>query len=423
MPTPMDRAPSPDIPWQAIPKQRYTSPEFAEQEWRHLWSKVWLLAGHESELRVHGDYITFDIGPESILITRQADGHLKAAHNVCMHRGNRLCNSGNGHEQRFFCKFHGWQYALDGTLRRAHDAERFPMGTPGTEFNLKPVTCETWCGFIFISLNPHVESLQEYLGIIPEHLGPYGFEHWKIDTFLTIEIDCNWKTSVDAFNEVYHLAATHTWTLPFSDDVNTTYDCYDKHTRMIMPEITASPRHSAAGTVSKEAKELFLARAGIDITNFDGDIHAARGAFANAIRSTADFTGADFSDLNEQQMCDDFHYTLFPNVTFNIHSAFTWVFLHRPHPTDPNKMYFDFFNLVNAPKLDVEKPQRKHFTATPDFRVGDIAVQYALLDEDLYNLPRIQQGMKSSAFESLYLNEQEIRILHFHHTLMKYLES
>ena len=84
----------------------------------------------------------------------------------------------------------------------------------------------------------------------------------------TIEIECNWKTSIDAFNEAYHLSATHTWTLEFSDDVNTLYDCYDKHTRMIFPEVQASPRHEGAGTVTRGIRDLFLARVGVDVANF-----------------------------------------------------------------------------------------------------------------------------------------------------------
>ena len=78
--------------------------------------------------------------------------------------------------------------------------------------------CDTWAGFVFVNLNPNAESLLDFLGAIPEHLDPYHFENWKIGYDCTVEIECNWKTSVDAFNEAYHVSATHTWTLEFSDD-------------------------------------------------------------------------------------------------------------------------------------------------------------------------------------------------------------
>jgi hypothetical protein len=119
-------------------------------------------------------------------------------------------------------------------------------------------------------------------------------------------------------------------------------------------------------------------------------------------------------------MCDDFHYTIFPNVTFNTHSLFTWVFTHRPHPTDPNRMYFDFLSLLRAPAQDVPRPEKEHYSTANGDRLEGRCEGGELMDEDLYNLPRIQAGMRSRAFESLHLGEQEIRIRHFHRTLEGY---
>jgi phenylpropionate dioxygenase-like ring-hydroxylating dioxygenase large terminal subunit len=339
-----------------------------------------------------------------------------------MHRGNRLREPGRGHTEKFSCLFHGWQYALDGTLLAVLDPESFPQGAPASRLSLRPVRCETWAGFVFVSLNPAVEPLREYLGIVPEHLDGYGFERWKIAFDCTIEIECNWKTSVDAFNEAYHISATHPWTIAFSDDTRTVYDCYDKHTRMIYPELQVSLRHPGAGTVTPEIRELFLERVGV--TDFTGTTEAeARAAFADAIRAMAPALGADVSRLSEAQMCDDFHYTIFPNVTFNTHSMFVWVFTHRPHPDDPNKMMFDFLNLVNTPAADLERPCKVQLRAADGDTMGGRLEGGELLDEDLYNLPRIQQGMRSAAFRELHLGTQEVRIRHFHDTLMRYVGS
>ncbi len=420
-PTPMAKAPEPALAYVPIPKQRYTSADFARLEWERMWTRVWLLAGRESDAAAPGDYFTFEIGPESVLVIRQPDGSLAARHNVCMHRGTRLREPGRGHASEFRCLFHGWRYGLDGRLLEALDAHCFEQGVPADRLSLRPVRCETWAGFVFVSLDPEAMPLREYLGVIPEHLDPYHFERWKLAFDCTIEIECNWKTSVDAFNEAYHLSATHTWTLEFSDDVNTVYDCYPHHTRMIFPEVQASPRHPGAGTVTAGMRDMFLKRVGVE--NFAGGPREARAAFAEAIRKLGPALGADFSELNESQMCDDFHYTIFPNVTFNTHSMFVWVFTHRPHPDDPNKMYFDFWNLVNTPNQEVPRPE-KHFFRTAD---GDTLAGVCdggdLLDEDLYNLPRIQRGMRSAAFEALHLSKQEVRILHHHDVLMQYLEK
>jgi nitrite reductase/ring-hydroxylating ferredoxin subunit len=419
----MAKAPEPALAYVPIPKERYTSAEFARLEWERMWTKVWLLAGRESDAPAPGDYLTFEIGPESVLVVRQRDGSLAARYNVCMHRGNRLREPGRGHAGEFRCLFHGWQYDLDGTLLRALDPHCFPQGVPAERLSLRPVRCETWAGFVFVCLDPKAPPLREYLGVIPEHLDPYGFERWKLSFDCTIEIECNWKTSVDAFNEAYHLSSTHAWTTEFSDDVNTVYDCYERHTRMIFPEVQASPRHPGAGTITPGIRDLFLKRVGVDVAQLVGGPKEARAAYAEAIRKLGPALGADFSGLNEAQMCDDFHYTIFPNVTFNTHSLFVWVFTHRPHLEDPNKMYFDFWNLVNAPSQEIPRPEKKLFRTADGDTLAGVCEGGDLMDEDLYNLPRIQRGMNSAAFEALHLGTQEVRILHHHDTLMRYVEG
>ena len=420
--TPMERAPVPNLGHDLIPKERYTSAEFARLEWERMWTKVWLLAGRESDLRSPGDYFTFEIGPESILIVRQADGSIAARFNVCMHRGNRLCEPGRGHVSRAFtCMFHGWQYGLDGALVRATDAHSFPQGVPAAELSLRPVACDTWGGFVWVSLNPRPEPLREYLGVIPEHLDPYHFDEWAIAHDVTVEVPCNWKTSVDAFNEAYHIMATHSWTLEFTDDVNTVYDCYDRHTRMIFPEAQPSPRHPGRGTLTPKIKEWFLAPRGIAPDSVE-TVAEGRAAIAEAVRRQGPGLGCDFSEMSESQLNDDFHYTIFPNVTFNIHAQFNWVFTHRPHPDDPNRMYFDFVNLVRSPALDVPRPKRELRRVEDGASLADIPGGN-VLDEDMFNLPRIQAGMRSVAFRGLYLSSQEIRIRHFHDMLMRYVEG
>lgn len=416
--TPMERAPDPKLGTAPIPKLRYTSSAYAALEWERMWTKVWLLAGRASDVPEPGDYFTFEIGPESILVIRQRDGSIAARYNVCMHRGNRLREPGRGHAELFSCLFHGWKYDIDGRLVEVLDPQSFPQGCDGLD--LREVRCDTWGGFVFVTLDPDAEPLRDHLGVIPEHLDPYRFEVWKVAFDATIEIECNWKTSVDAFNEAYHLSATHTWTLEFSDDVNTRYDCYDRHTRMIFPEVQASPRHPGAGTVTPGIRDMFLARVGVDTGAFRGGPAQARAAYAEAVRKLSPSLGCDFSGLNASQMCDDFHYTLFPNVTFNAHSLFTWVFTHRPHPEDPNRMYFDFLSLLNAPAQDVPRPEKVHLRTRDGDTLAGRCEGGELMDEDLYNLPRIQAGMRSRAFEGLHLGDQEVRIRHFHRALERY---
>ena len=77
-PTPLERAPRPELGTERIPKERYTSPEFAAREWERMWTRAWLLAGFESDIPEPGDYFTFEIGNESILVVRQGSGEIAA---------------------------------------------------------------------------------------------------------------------------------------------------------------------------------------------------------------------------------------------------------------------------------------------------------------------------------------------------------
>ena len=319
MPTPMERAPDPGLEYAPIPKERYN--ERGVRPTRvgaPCGPRCGSARGALPISRSRGDYFTLELGPESILVIKQHDGSIRARYNVCMHRGNRLREPGRGHAKKFSCLFHGWEYKIDGSLELALDEECFPQGVDRKKLSLRPVLCDTWAGFVFVNLDPDAAPLVDYLGVIPEHLGPYHFEDWKVSYDCTIEIDCNWKTCVDAFNEAYHLAATHTWTLEFSDDTRTVYDCYDHHTRMIFPEVQASLRHPGANTVTPGIRDMFLKRIGLE--SFEGDWQDARKAFAEQTLKIGPTLGANLSELNESQLCDDFHYTIFPNMTFNTHA-------------------------------------------------------------------------------------------------------
>ena len=123
----------------------------------------------------------------------------------------------------------------------------------------------------------------------------------------------------------------------------------------------------------------------------------------------------DLSEIRDEQLLDDYHYTIFPNVTLNVHGRGFWLFRHRPHPTDPNKMLFDFQDYMRWPASlgPRERPAHRR-----DVQGGtSLGI---VLDQDLYNLPRVQAGMRSRGFEGLLLNRQERRIRHFHRVLESY---
>ncbi len=420
--TPLERAAIPELGTQKIAKSRYISRAFAKLEERHLWPRVWQLAGIERDLVTAGDYFTYEIGKESVIVGRQPSGEIRAFHNVCMHRGNRLVEPGTGHVRSFTCLYHAWRYGVDGELEKALDAETFKQGCSGEELRLQEVRCELWGGFVWINLDSGAMPLADYLGVIPEHLDPYHFEEMKIANEYTLEIACNWKTSMDAFHESYHIFGTHPDTLDVNDDVNVPLDCYDLHSRMILQLGVASPRHPDHGKVNDRIKEHFLARAGIDPDTFDGGALDVRPAVARSVREVqGPAMGIDFSELDDSQLIDDYHYSIFPNVTFNIFGRSAWLFRHRPNPADPDKMYFDFYNLIRLPSADLPRPAKEICVSTDDLVLEPLGGGGELLAQDTFNLPRIQQGMHSAGFSGLHLGEQEIRIRHFHRNLDRFI--
>jgi phenylpropionate dioxygenase-like ring-hydroxylating dioxygenase large terminal subunit len=416
-PTPVEKTIEPDLGHERIPKERYVSPDFAALEWERMWTRVWLLAGCEADVAKPGDWFTFEIGRESVIVARDRADALHAHFNVCLHRGNRLCEPGRGSSPTFSCRYHAWEWNLDGTLRKATDAKDFGQGLP-PDLRLGALRVETWGGFVWVTMDPQAEPLAEYLGVIPEHLAPYRFDEHALVDDVTLEIDCNWKTCVDAFNEAYHVQGTHPELLEYSDDVNVQIDLYGKHSRFIYPVGTPSPRLGTQRAIPRWLGDIVMRGVGLDPETFEGTVAEVKSAVVRKSREIGEQLGMDLSALRDEQMLDDYHYTIFPNVTLNIHGRGFWLFRHRPHPSDPNKMYFDFQDYLRWPASLGERERPAHRT---DVQGGtSLGV---VLDQDLYNLPRVQAGMRSRAFEGLILNSQERRIRHFHRTLESYLRE
>ena len=412
--TPLEKTIEPDMGAGLIPKERYLSRDFAEREWNHMWTKVWLLAGVERDVATPGDWFTFDLGRESIIVTRARDGHLHAHFNVCLHRGNRLCEPGRGQAQTFTCRYHAWEWNLDGSLRCATDVRDFPQGVP-PDLRLGALRVDTWGSFVWVSMDPNIEPLAEYLGVIPSHLAPYHFDEHVLVDDVTLALHCNWKTCVDAFNEAYHVQGTHPELLEYSDDVNVQIDLYGKHSRFIYPVGSPSPRLGPLTRIPHWLREIVMRGVGIDPDTFTGGVADVKPAVLAASRRLATDLGMQVDALRDEQLLDDYHYTVFPNVTLNIHGRGFWLFRHRPHPTDPDQMLFDFQDWLRWPASLGPRERPVHRT-----NVDGGTSLGVVLDQDLFNLPRVQAGMHSQAFPGLFLSTQERRIRHFHRVLEQY---
>lgn len=410
--TPLEKAADPDLPYEIIAKERYTDSGFMQLEWERMWSRIWLLGCMEQDLRETGDYVVTDIGPESILIVRQEDGGVRAFYNVCQHRGNQLREEGSGHAESFQCAYHHWEYHLDGSFKRIPDLETFPQGSPCT--GLEELPCDSWGSMVFFSLDPEVEPLLDYLENIPEHLGPYQFEKMARDRHVTVEWDCNWKASVDAFNESYHVQGIHPQLLWHLDDLDIQIDTYGRHNRYLIKFATLSPRINRPPDIPPGIKHL-MKEGGMDPADYYGRVTDVRHDLQQFKREHAAEQGKDYSRLHDAQLTDDFHYLIFPNITMNVHADDYWIFRQRPHATDPNKCFFDIWTFKLVPEGE-EWPELPEFK---QFKHGEKSIGL-VLDQDAANLPGVQKGMNSKGFRGLWLGKQELRIRHFHKVLDDY---
>lgn len=412
---------------------RYWSTEFAEREWEHMWKKVWHVGGRVSQLEEPGDFITHEFMHESILMVKQEDGSIKAFFNVCMHRGNRLVNvEEGGVADVITCPYHGWQWALNGDLKWVLDPEDFSQGNPCGKLTLKEVRCDTWGGFIFWSFDPEAKPLLDYLHPIPELLGNRDLENYTRVVWMTLKVNTNWKFASDNFNEAYHIPSVHPQFMPMIDDHYTTtiFEMYPSgHNRMI-EKLQPSSR-----TESKESIEPLWAEVlgawDIDPENFKGTAQEGRIALQKARREKGPERGFHYADkLTEDELTDQFHHTLFPNLTLTATFEGLHVFRTEPNPEDPNWSTFDYWYLVPDVEGETEvatlsgmRPyeQAERETGSYTDYQAEIA-QGDFLTQDLSLAETQQRGLRSMAFEDVYLADQETRVRRFHEVLNDYLE-
>jgi nitrite reductase/ring-hydroxylating ferredoxin subunit len=99
----------------SLPQALYVDPAAFEADLQAVFASDWLFACNVCEIKRPGDYVTLEIGRNSIIVLRDRDGAVRALHNTCRHRGSRICATDRGHATRLVCPYHQWAYELDGS--------------------------------------------------------------------------------------------------------------------------------------------------------------------------------------------------------------------------------------------------------------------------------------------------------------------
>ena len=198
-----------------LPARAYTDPEWFRREMEQIYCGMWIAAGRAADIPEPGQFIRRDVAGASVLIVRTGEGLIKAHHNVCRHRGTRLCVEEKGMlTGRIQCPYHAWTYGLDGRLLAAPQMDEVD-GFNKADYSLKAVACEEWDGHLFINLADSGSAmakaiaLHDQLGTLPQRFAPYRMHDLRLARRIEYDLAANWKLVVQNYNECLHCPIIH----------------------------------------------------------------------------------------------------------------------------------------------------------------------------------------------------------------------
>ncbi|WP_226631940.1 aromatic ring-hydroxylating oxygenase subunit alpha [Novosphingobium profundi] len=413
-----------------VSKDRYTRAEFADGEFARLWPRTWQMACREDHIPEVGDYYVYDLGSYSFIVVRSAENEIKAHYNACLHRGTKLKPSATeGFAMNLKCPFHGWTWNLDGTLAEIPEKWDFAH-TKTRRMCLPQARVARLGGFVWVNMDPAAPSLEDYLG--PEALA--HLTAWKLeDRYIYLHVQksypANWKLTMEAFMEAYHVGDTHPQVAPANGDVNSQYDVYGAHVDRFI---------STLGVVSPKLRERY-SEADI-IANFTlGDSSALGGArpelkegerarqvmadmFREMFESASD---TDLSHVSDTELLDTYSYTFFPNLFLFPGISLPMIYRFRPDARDHRRTIYEVMFMRPKPRSgDFETAEVQVLADHQSFAEaqGMDPGFGRILDQDTDNLHAQQEGLEASAKAGLTLADyQEIRVRHFEQTVDRYM--
>jgi phenylpropionate dioxygenase-like ring-hydroxylating dioxygenase large terminal subunit len=341
----------------------------------------------------------------SIVVVRSAPDRIRAFHNICRHRGNKLVwndfpqEEASGICRQFTCKYHGWRYGLDGGLTFVQQEGEF-FGLDKADFGLVPVECDAWEGFIFVNFDrDNATPLRDYLGEFGRGLEGYPFGELTQVYKYRAEVRSNWKLFVDAFVEFYHAPVLHAKQAVADESQKLQKYGY---------EALAYQLDGPHGMVSSwggmsPPKDIDMVkpieqklRSGL-FGPWDDYLEAEAPPALNPARSPV-------------WGMDSFHF--FPN--FMVLPYFpNWVITYNYWPTSYNSHVFEGALLFVPPRNAFERLQQELTAVT--FK------EYALQDGN--TLEATQTMLEARVVSEFPLNDQEILLRHLHRTARQYVSE
>lgn len=435
-----------------IPVEAFISREYAEAEADKLWAKVWQQAGRVEEIPEVGNFITYEICNDSILIVRTAPDTIKAYHNVCTHRGRRLvstpegAHSASGQKTKFVCGYHAWTFDLDGRATFILDKEDWKGSLSDMCTSLREVKVDTWAGWIFINMDRDCEPLREYLEPVASLLDPFEFEKMRYRFRVWGIFDCNWKVALEAFLEPYHVAGTHPQLSKYGDFYAWSralgkhgHDGYDTKTHKAEGEgasVDTSVHRAAKGddarlsiaqmqqefwdTIGAATTETLVKAAQRLVDELPEGTPAAEvhHHWLESARRDDAARGVQWPNISDKQMSDaGLALSIFPNMNFLPGPTFLLYYRVRPYKGDPDKCIYEAIALDRFPEGQEPKTE---WTFLPQ----DPAKWPYVIGQDISNMVEVQKGMKSRGFPGILPNPwQERKVSNLHRNLAEYMNA
>ncbi len=402
---------------------RYTSPAFAALEAERLWPHVWQMACRLEHLPEVGSYVSYEVANVGLIVMRTGTdtGDIKAFHNSCLHRGTTLVE-GEGRTGVLRCPFHGWTWNLDGTLRNVPGQWDFGHVDPEA-MRLPEAAVATWGGFVFVhpEADP-AESFEVFSAPLAEHFADHPLDDRYVFAHAGRIIEANWKATLEAFLETYHVPATHPHTVRFANDNECQVDTLSPNlTRILEP--TGVPISALIGKVSEqeiaEKAQRVLPRA--YQRPVPDDVRARTFLGERMREGLSELWGVDLHGLSDAEVLDTDQYHLFPNFFPWLGVYLPIAYRFRPWGDDPNRSLMEIMILHPKPTdgrpfetaaMQLLGPEDSWTKARGFEQLGMV------FDQDTDNLVRVQRGLRFGRQDRLVLGDYlEIRIRHYHHRL------
>jgi len=180
-----------------------------ELDRQRIFHAGWMYVCHIDALAA-GTRRVFDIAGESVIVTRQRDGEVRAFANVCRHRGAQLCPAGSDPAKGSIrCNYHAWTYGLDGALLAT---PRVDDQFDRDDYGLWRHHAAVWNGLVFVSVATTPPPLVQWLGRWTSGFDGFAavpVADYRIGARTETVVSANWKILIENYNECLHCAVVH----------------------------------------------------------------------------------------------------------------------------------------------------------------------------------------------------------------------